>query len=164
MTARYQDVYPSAPQLDSAQLVRPSAAELLTLEYFEAEPGEMPAQVYSQHHILLNLRDEPQRVENLRGGTRRVFEFRRDEIVVTPAGVHSGWRWGERSKVIVVTLDPNRLERFAQRELGVLLTSQQLEDHPQFLDPDLCRAAVLVKEEALEDRSFGHNVLFEVGT
>ena len=39
MPSRYQDIYPSPPWLDSAALARPSAAELLTLEYFEAEPG-----------------------------------------------------------------------------------------------------------------------------
>jgi len=41
-----------------------SASELLTLEYFEAEPGAMPVEAFQQHLILLNLREEPQRVEN----------------------------------------------------------------------------------------------------
>ena len=130
MPNRYQDVYPSPPLLDSAQLARPCAADLLTLEYFEAAAAEMPATVYAQHHVLLNLREQPQRVENFRDGEPRDFVFQPGEIVVTPAGMRSGWRWYARSKVIVITLDPAKLERFAHTELGVLLTSKQLRDLP----------------------------------
>ena len=160
MTSRYQDVYPQEPLLESTRRVRPQAAELLTLEFFEAEPAEMPERVFEQHHVLLNLREEPHRVENLRDGERLDFLFQRDEVIVTPAGLRSGWRWHARSKVIVITLEPQKLERFAQKELGVLLSSQQLRDQPQFHDPDLCRAGELIKE-ALEDASFGSDVLFE---
>lgn len=68
MPRRYQDVYPSSPLVRSNDRVRPLASELLALEYFEAEPGEMPTEVFAQHHILINLRDEPHRVENWRSG------------------------------------------------------------------------------------------------
>ncbi|MCG8456266.1 MAG: hypothetical protein MI919_08285, partial [Holophagales bacterium] len=151
MPNRYQDAYPSPPLLDSSRLVRPSAAELLTLEYFEAAPAEMPPKVYEQHHVLLNLRREPQRVENFRDGEHRDFLFHEGEVIVTPAGMRSGWRWHGRSKVIVITLDPKKLEHFAHTELGVLLTSAQLREEPQFTDPDLCRAGALLKD-ALERR------------
>ncbi|MEM8959968.1 MAG: helix-turn-helix transcriptional regulator [Acidobacteriota bacterium] len=157
---RYQDTYPEPPLLDSASLVRASAAELLTLEYFEAEPGEMPAEVYTQHHILLNLRPGPQRVENVRDGVHRDFILQQDEVVVTPAGVRSGWRWYERSKVIVITLEPDKLERFARTEVGVVLTATQLRDQPQFTDADLCRAGEMVKD-ALQTRQLGSDVMFE---
>ena len=63
MGTRYQDIYPSSPLIDSAAIARPSAADLLTLEYFEAEPDAMPTKVFDQHHVLLNLKDEPHRVE-----------------------------------------------------------------------------------------------------
>lgn len=160
MPSRYQDIYPSPPLLDSAALARPSAAELLTLEYFEAEPGEMPARVFDQHHILLNLREEPQRVENWRDGHHRDFTFHRDEIIVTPAGMRSGWRWHERSKVIVITLEPDKLERFAQSEVGVVLTGLQLRDLPQFTDPDICQAGMMLRD-ALASDEIGSAVLFE---
>ncbi len=160
MPRRYQDIYPSRPILDSATLGRPSAADLLTLEYFEAEPDKMPTEAYAQHHILLNLRDEPHRVENWRDGEHRDFIFHKDEIVVTPAGVPSGWRWHERSKVIVITLDPGKLERFAQSELGVLLTGAQLQNLPQFTDADICQAGVLLKD-ALANPGVGSDVMFE---
>lgn len=42
MGIRYQDIYPSPPLLDYAAAASPLAADRLTLEYFEAEPGEMP--------------------------------------------------------------------------------------------------------------------------
>ena len=84
MPRRYQDIYPSSPLLDSAALARPSAAELLTLEYFEAEPATMPTEVFDQHHILLNLRERPHRVENWRDGAHRDFTYHKDEIIVTP--------------------------------------------------------------------------------
>ncbi len=160
MSRRYQDVYPTKPLLDSAGRARPSAAELLSLEYFEAESGEMPEEVFSQHHVLLNLREQPQRVENWRNGVYRDFLFQPGEIVVTPAGVRSGWRWHGSSRVIVVTLEPDRLRRFAENEAGVLLTEAQLQDRPQFSDPDLCDAAAQLRD-ALELDELGSSVVYE---
>ncbi|MEM1204600.1 MAG: AraC family transcriptional regulator, partial [Acidobacteriota bacterium] len=160
MSHRYQDVYPSRPLLESAGRARPSAAELLSLEYFEAESGEMPEAVYSQHHVLLNLREQPHRVENWRDGEHRDFLFGPGEIVVTPAGVRSGWRWHGRSRVIVVTLEPERLRRFAENEAGVLLTGDQLQDLPQFSDPDLCEAGDLLREALAADDA-GSSVVYE---
>ena len=156
----YQDVYPSSPILDSAKDARASAAELLTLEYFEAKPDTMPTQVFDQHHILLNLKDEPHRVENWRDGEHRDFTYRKHEIIVTPAGVESGWRWHERSKVVVVTLDPDKFERFAQTEVGVLLAEAQLRSLPQFKDPDICHAGVMLRD-ALASKEQGSELIFE---
>ena len=157
---KYQEIYPSEPILDSARSARASAAELLTLEYFEAEPDVMPTQAFSQHHILLNLKEEPHRVENWRDGEHRDFTYRKNEIIVTPAGVESGWRWHERSRVIVVTLDPGRFERFAQTEVGVLLAGAQLKSMPQFEDPDICRAGVMLMD-ALTSAEQGSELIFE---
>lgn len=157
---KYQDVYPSSPILDSARDARASAAELLTLEYFEAEPNEMPTRVFDQHHILLNLRDEAHRVENWRDGEHRDFTYRKHEIIVTPAGVESGWRWHASSKVVVITLDPARFERFAQTELGILLADAQLRSLPQFRDPDICHAGVMLRD-ALASQERGSELIFE---
>lgn len=157
---RYQDVYPSAALLRSVDRMRPLAAELLTLEYFEAAPASMPAEVFDQHHILINLKDEPHRVENWRDGVHRDFTYNKYEIVVTPAGVRSGWRWHATSKVIVITLDPAKLERFARSELGLLLTSRQLRDLPQFRDEDIAHAGEMLLA-ALRDRAAGSAVMFE---
>ena len=136
---RYQDIYPSDALLRSFDVVRPRAAELLNLEYFEAEPAAMPTAKFDQHHLLLNLQADPHRVENWRDGEHRDFIYRLHEIVLTPAGVESGWRWHERSKVIVITIDPPRLRRFAESELGVILTDRQLRDVPQAQDEELCQ-------------------------
>lgn len=157
---RYQNVYPTEPLLDSARLVRRSAAELLTLEYFEADAASMPERVFAQHHILLNYRLEPLRVENWRDGVYRDFTYHKDEIIVTPAGVKSGWRWHVQSKVIVITLDPDKLERFALNELGIALTREQIQDLPQFTDPDICQAGWQLKE-ALALPALGSDVVFE---
>ncbi|MEM8918083.1 MAG: AraC family transcriptional regulator [Pseudomonadota bacterium] len=156
----YQDSYPSDPLVRSKDILRPRAADLVTLEFFEAEPADMPAQIYDQHHILINLRDEPQRVENWRDGEHRDFTYQRNEIVVTPAGVESGWRWHVRSKVIVITILPTELQRFAERELGMLLTDQQLLDMPQFEDADITSAAELLLE-ALQSRDTGSEIMYE---
>ena len=160
MVRTYQDVYPSDPILRSADRSRPRAADLLTLEYFEAEPGEMETDAFAQHHVLLNLKDEPHRVQNDRDGVLREFIFEKDEIVVTPAGVRSGWRWFETSKCIVITLAPARLERFAEREVGVILTGSQLQNLPQFKDADICQAGVMVRD-ALSAGGVGAEVMFE---
>lgn len=160
MPHRYQDTYPERSLIESRSLARPSAADLLTLEYFEAEPDSMPEREYAQHHILLNYQETPHRVENWRDGEHRDFTYHHNEIVVTPAGMVSGWRWYIKSKVIVITLEPEKLERFAKSELGVLLTAQQLKDLPQFTDVDICQAGWLLKE-ALETRDIGSEVMFE---
>ncbi len=157
---RYQDVYPSSPILDSAKVARATAAELLTLEYFEAEPDAMPTRVFDQHHILLNLKNEPHRVENWRDGVHRDFTFRKHEIIVTPAGVESGWRWHADSKCVVVTLDPEKFERFAQNEVGVLLADSQLRSLPQFEDADICHAGTMLRD-ALACREQGSDLIFE---
>ncbi|MEM9419491.1 MAG: AraC family transcriptional regulator [Planctomycetota bacterium] len=158
--ANYQDIYPSDPLLRSQDEAPASAADLMNLEYFEADPDTMPTQVFTQHHILLNLNDLPHRVENWRGGEHRDFTFRKNEVVVTPAGLESGWRWHLRSKVIVLTIDPDKLDRFCQSELGLLLSRQQLLDHPQFEDEDLVTAAQHALN-ALRDRGTGSDVMYE---
>jgi len=156
----YQDIYPSPPVLGSDGLARASAAELLTCEYFQAEPAAMPTQVFDQHHILINLAEQPLRVENWRDGAHRDFLFHRDEVVVTPAGLLSGWRWHERSHCIVVTCEPDKLARFARDELGVVLTDVQLKNEPQFVDPDLSQAAQQLVT-ALQAGGLASAVMFE---
>jgi AraC family transcriptional regulator len=158
--ARYQDVYPSDALLRSYDVVRPRAADLLSLEYFEAEPDRMPTRVFEQHHILLNLKEEPHRVENWRGGIHRDFVYRHHEIVLTPAGIESGWHWHSRSRVIVVTIEPDKLDRFVRSEIGMLLTPRQLRDVPQAHDPDLVQAAAMLLD-ALRTRASGSEVMFE---
>lgn len=157
---KYQEVYPSEALLRSFDVVRPRAAELLNLEFFEAEPAGMPTDVFDQHHLLLNLREEPHRVENWRDGEHRDFTYRLHEIVLTPAGIRSGWRWHARSRVIVITLEPDKLERFARSELGLILTDRQLRDVPQAEDADLCQAGVMLLD-ALRTRSTGSEVMYE---
>lgn len=156
----YQEIYPSAPLLRSADVVSQRAGDLLTLEYFEADPDEMPVAAFGQHHILINLADRPLRVKTWRDGEHRDFIFRRNEIVVTPAGVRSGWRWHEKSRCIVITLDPRAVEAFASRELGALLTERQVADLPQYEDADIAGAAELLLD-SLRQRTIGSEVMFQ---
>ncbi|NQY95537.1 MAG: helix-turn-helix transcriptional regulator [Henriciella sp.] len=156
----YQEIYPSEPLTRSGDQVRPRAADLLSLEYFEAEPATMPTEAFAQHHILINLKDTPHRVENWRGDEHRDFVFHKNEIVVTPAGLKSGWRWHEQSKCIVITLDPEKLAAFTQSELGLLLTDQQLHDLPQFEDADITSAAMMLLD-ALRIGGASSDVMFE---
>lgn len=144
----------------SDDALRPRAAEMLSLEYFEADPDTMPTEAFAQHHVLINLKDEPQRVENWRGEEHRDFTFRKNEIVVTPAGLKSGWRWHEQSKCMVITLDPAKLETFTQSEMGVLLTDQQLCDLPQFEDADITSAALMLLD-ALRVGGTSSEIMFE---
>lgn len=156
----YQDIYPTEPLMRSDDLLRQRATDLLSLEYFEAEPDTMPTQVFDQHHILISLRAEPHRVENWRDGAHRDFIFHQNEIIVTPAGIESGWRWHATSQCIVITLDPAKLERFTQNELGLLLTERQLHDLPQFEDADITNAAKMLLD-ALRMPGQGSDLMFE---
>lgn len=157
---RYQDVYPSPPLVRSEDEVPPRAADLVRLEYFEADPAGMPTEAFDQHHVLINLKAEPHRVENFRGGEHRDFTYHQYEVVVTPAGLESGWYWHAQSKVIVVTIEPEPLLRFAERTLGVLLSERQLVDEPQRHDPDLCSAAEQL-HQALQADEATRGVLYE---
>ncbi|WP_196223553.1 AraC family transcriptional regulator [Roseibium sp. RKSG952] len=160
MPIKYADIYPSEPLLNSDAMDRPSAAGLMSVRYFQAEPDQMPEEVFEEHHVLLNLNPKAHRVQNWRDGELRDFTFLVDEIVVTPAGMRSGWRWHEKSDVIVITLDPAKIEQFAQSELGMLLDPQQFRDLPQFSDPDLCAAGVILRD-ALETDDMSSAVMFE---
>lgn len=157
---RYAEIYPSSPLLNSEEMTHVSAAALMEVRYFQAEPDTMPEEVFAEHHVLLNLQEKPHRVQNRRDGEMRDFTFHKDEIVVTPAGMRSGWRWFGKSDVIVVTLDPKRVEKFAQSELGMLLDPQQFTNLPQFTDPDLCAAGVMLRD-ALENDDLTSGVMFE---
>ncbi|WP_395342544.1 helix-turn-helix transcriptional regulator [Ningiella sp. W23] len=159
MPNRYQDIYPEPPLLEGGATDKLSALSLLQLEYFEAQPGEMSQQVFAQHHILINLKPEPHKVENWRDNEHREFIFHKDEIVVTPAGIASGWKWHAPSKVIVITLEPFPLEQFAKDSLNIELTEEQLQNIPQFVDHDITQAAIMLKD-ALSSK-IGSQVLFE---
>ncbi|MEW2916051.1 AraC family transcriptional regulator [Ruegeria sp. ANG10] len=132
----------------------------MSVRYFQAEPDRMPEEVFEEHHVLLNLNPNPHRVQNWRDDELRDFTFLMDEIVVTPAGMRSGWRWHDKSDVIVITLDPAKVAQFAQSELGMLLDPQQFRDLPQFSDPDLCAAGVILRD-ALEADDMSSAVMFE---
>lgn len=160
MPRRYADTYPSLPLLNSDDMEHVSAARLMSVRYFQAKPDRMPEEVFAEHHILLNLKDESHRLQNTRDGTLHDYTFRKHDIVVTPAGVRSGWRWFEKSDVIVVTLDPKPVERFAQTELGMLLDARQFRDMPHFSDPDLCAAGIILRD-ALEHDNVTSAVMFE---
>lgn len=160
MPRRYAEIFPSLPLLSSDERDHISAAALMAVRYFQAEPDSMAEAVFAEHHVLLNLCDTPHRVQNRRDGQMRDFTFHKHEIVVTPAGMRSGWRWFGTSDVIVVTLDPDRVRAFAEKELGLILERQQLVDLPQFSDPDLCNAGVMLRD-ALERDDLTSAVMFE---
>ena len=157
---RYAEIYPSLPLLNSDDWQHTSAAGLMSLRYFQAEPGRMPEDVFAEHHVLLNLQAKPHRVQNTRNGALHDFTFHKDQIVVTPAGMRSGWQWFETSDVIVITLDPARVQRFAQTELSMLLDPQQFNDTPLFEDADLCAAGIMLRD-ALENDDITSGVMFE---
>ena len=160
MPRRYDEIYPSTPLLNSDAMEHISAAGLMSVRYFQAEPDRMPEEIFTEHHVLLNLCDTPHRVQNRRDGKLRDFIFHKYEIIVTPAGMRSGWRWFGKSDVIVITLDPDRVRIFAKRELGIILDHQQLIDLPQFSDADLCNAGVILRD-ALENDDLTSGVMFE---
>ncbi|MDP5218025.1 AraC family transcriptional regulator [Ruegeria sp. 2205SS24-7] len=160
MPLKYEDIYPSEPLLNSDAMQRPSAAGLMSVRYFRAEPDRMPEDVFSEHHVLLNLQQNGHRVKNWRDGQLRDFIFRKDEVIVTPAGMRSGWQWYGQSDVIVITLHPGKVQHFAQAELGMLLAPEQFHDLPQFSDPDLCAAGVILRD-ALETDDMSSVVMFE---
>ncbi len=160
MPRRYEEIFPSLPLLNSDQREHASAAALMTVRYFQAAPDRMPEDVFAEHHVVLNLQEKVHRVQNTRDGVMHDYDIKKDDIVVTPAGMRSGWRWFGTSDVIIVTLDPAKVARFAQIELSMLLDPQQFRDTPLFNDPDLCAAGVMLRD-ALESDDVTSGVMFE---
>lgn len=160
MPRRYRDIYPSLPLLDSDGIEHVSAARLMSVQYFQAPPDEMPEDVFTEHHLLLNLKEGTHRVQNRRDGVLRDFQFAQHDIIITPAGTRSGWRWFETSDVIVVTLEPRLVDHFAERELGLLLAEGQFKDLPQFSDADLCAAGMMLRDTIAAD-DMSSTVMFE---
>ena len=146
---RYQDVYPEEPLINSHQIRRIKAIEVVTLEYFESQPGEMPYEIFEQHHVLINLREKPHRLEHWRAGEHFDFTYLTNEIIITPAGIQSGWKWHASSKVIVATLEPDILQKFIKDELQLKLQQDQLESAIRIVDEDITQAATVLKQ-ALE--------------
>ncbi len=145
--ALYQDVYPTPALLRSSDVVSPFTDDILTLEYFEADPAGMRSEVFEQHHVVLNLCDKPHRVQNRRAGDLHDFTFIKDDIVITPRGVRSSWYWYDRSKCIIVTLRPEGLARFASAQFGVELTEKQLLDGVKVRNSELIGLGVLALGE-----------------
>ncbi|MEM7728382.1 MAG: helix-turn-helix transcriptional regulator [Pseudomonadota bacterium] len=160
MPNRYRDTYPSPAALRSDEALPVRAADAIRLDYFRAEPGTMPTVAYEEHHILINLSDSPVDTENFRDGRTFRYGFARDEIVVTPAGIVSGWRWHERSHVAVILLDASEISRFARKHLGILLSERQLRDVPRTTDGEIVATARLLLD-ALQQRQTGYEVLYE---
>ncbi|EDX82414.1 transcriptional regulator, AraC family protein [Synechococcus sp. PCC 7335] len=156
----YQDRYPSSPMLRSTDIIQTRAREVISLEYFEIEAGQMPPLVYSTHHILINLKESPIRVENWRDKEYRDFQFSHHEIVITPAGMKSGWHWHGLANTIVITIDPTSLKRFSELELCTVLSEQQLQSIPQQKDTDLAQTAVTLLN-AMRTRRVGYEVMYE---
>jgi len=158
--ARYQDAYPSEPFLRSGDVLPVKAAQVVTLEYFEAPAARMPEAVYEQHHVLLNLKAKPTPVEHWRNGQHQQFQFEPEQIVITPAGMLIGWHWHETSKVIVVTISPKILGPFARDHMGLLLDASQLLDIPFAHDKELIEAGQALYT-ALDQRRVGFEVMYE---
>ena len=103
MPRRYADIYPSSPLLNSEAMQHVSAAGLMSVRYFQADPDTMDEDVFSEHHVLLNFNEVPLRVQNRRDGVLRDFEVTASDIMVTPAGIRSGWRWRTWPESLVAT-------------------------------------------------------------
>ena len=96
MPRRYAEIYPSLPLLNSDALTHVSAASLMEVRYFQADPDAMPEDVFAEHHVLLNLQATPHRVQNWRDGALRDFTLHLLDVIITPAGMSrsnpSKWR------------------------------------------------------------------------
>ena len=78
--------------------------------------------------------------------------------MITPAGIESGWRWQGKSKVIVVTISSEALDRFSEQKLGLLPPPTQLHGNPQSQDAHLTDTAVMLLQ-ALQDGGPGYEVM-----
>lgn len=156
----YREIFPEPPLIDSDDVLRCSAAELMSFEHFKTAPGSMPPEIFDEHHILINLTEDSVSVENVRDGELRSYDMQYGEIVITPAGIRSGWKWYNPTEVIVILIKPDGLQAFAQREMKELLGDGQLSSVERFCDHELAASANLILD-ALKHITSTSQVVFE---
>lgn len=146
MNSTANDVCSATPLMSSSIIDRPATEPIMALRYCRADPFLIPETTIGDHHVLLSLDEQPHHVRLVRDGRSRDVCFKRGDVVMTPAGTRAGLRLYDESEVIAITIDPGRVQRFAETELGVILTDRQLQDMPFVSDPEISAAAVMVRD------------------
>lgn len=156
----YQDFYPAKPLLSSDELNSSFASGLITVDYIKGGPKTIEPQVYNQHLVLININRSSYFLEYWINDNYHATNYKKDHIIIIPAGVKVGWHWHRRVEGLVVLLDKKEFEIFAQKELGLLLANNPLKEILNFEDLDITKAAEYLFE-ALESKAIGCEVIFE---
>ncbi len=150
-----------SPMSDSTHVVSSRAISFLTFFFFKEGCYKVEKQVFSDHTIILNP-GKPYKVEHWLDGVYSSYIHKTDQVAVLAAKRQYRGKWTESSGIFVITVEKDKFAQFAQNELSILLSKQQL---PPLPDPytaasQLCTLATMMLD-ALTKKMVGSKLLFE---
>lgn len=151
---------PPAQDLPIPKLSRSSLDGVLGFEYVESDAGSVPAQVSTDHTMIIPVQAAPIRVIAERDGRVERLTLNAGDVALAHAGRLAGWQWLDPANVILIHIDPIGLRRFTETELKVLITGSDLEGRVVIHDPDLRSAADRMRT-TLVAGDLGSDVVFD---
>ncbi len=150
-----------SPLLNSTQVVSSRAISFLTFFYFKKGCYKVEEQIFSDHTIILNP-GRPYKVEHWLDGVYSSYIHKTDHVAVLTAKRRYSGRWTDASGIFIITIEQEKFAQFAQDELAILLSRQQLPctPEPYTIAPNLCTLAAMMLD-ALTNKMVGSKLLFE---
>ncbi|PTX56763.1 AraC family transcriptional regulator [Litoreibacter ponti] len=141
-------------------LARTSLDGVLRLEYCDAGPGGVPAEIGHDYTMIIPVQDCPIRVISEVDGQVERLTLNSGDIALAHVGALTGWTWLDPAQVILIHIQPEAFRRFTETELKVLLTGSDLEGRMVIHDPDLRSAADRMRA-TLVAGDIGADVVFD---
>lgn len=151
---------PPARKLPTPKLSRRSLDGVLSFEYVESDAGSVPAEISTDHTMIIPVQSAPIRVIAERDGRVEGLTLNDGDVALAHAGRLAGWQWLDPAKVVLIHINPAAFRRFTQTELKVLITGSDLEGRVVIHDPDLRNAADRMRA-TLVAGDLGSDVVFD---
>ncbi|QBY02017.1 AraC family transcriptional regulator [Rhodophyticola sp. CCM32] len=146
--------------LSSARLPVAGAAPLLRADYFELEAGPLEPVRLPDHCLLIPLQSEPARGVFHRAGQRNRVHLPPGGLIAAPAGADFSCDWHGPVSLLMIRVDPDRIQSFVRGDLRILAIGSHIDDGGVLTDTELHNWALQMKT-ALAEPGLGQPVLFE---
>ena len=152
--------FPS-PDLTASDLASAGMSALVRMERVVQSDrgGNLPETRFDEHHIVLNAGGD-HKTTTLCDGVRRTFVCVKGQVLFTPAGTTMSMVWDGRANAVILHIDPDRLDSFADLELGVHLDSGNINGPLHFDAPSLVDLALRLST-TIRDPGVGSRLMFE---
>jgi AraC family transcriptional regulator len=108
-------ILPNTPLLSSIQ----SGWQGITLEHFRYPPFETPEYAYTEHKIAIHTQISPElQVKRRLDGRVQYQQVFTEQVIVVPATVAHQVQWDQPSEFLILTLNPDFLQRIAYEAIA----------------------------------------------